>query len=72
MKSTLTVKDYYNYIIGYIEVDDVTGDKVARDYYRRIIGYYDKKTDTTRDYYQRIVARGDILSALIIAEENKK
>jgi len=72
MKTTQVIKDFYNRIIGYIETDSVTGDKVGRDFYRRIVGYYDKKTDTTRDFYRRIVSKGDILSALIYAENNKK
>ena len=72
MKTTQTIKDFYNRIIGYIETDETTGDKVAKDFYRRVIGYYDKKTNTTKDFYKRIISRGDILSALIIAENNKK
>lgn len=72
MKTTQTIKDFYNRIIGYIETDDISGDKVAKDFYRRIVGYYDKRTDTTKDFYKRIVSKGDILSALIIAENNKK
>lgn len=66
------IKDFYNRIIGYIETDSVTGDKIGKDFYRRIVGYYDKKTNTTKDFYKRIVAKGDILSSLIIAEDNKK
>lgn len=72
MKTTQPIKDFYNRIIGYVETDTITGDKVAKDFYRRVIGYYDKKTNTTRDFYRRIVSKGDILSALIIAEDNKK
>lgn len=72
MKSTQVIKDFYNRIIGYIETDDITGDKVAKDFYRRIVGYYDKNTNTTRDFYRRIINKGDVLSALIIAEDNKK
>lgn len=72
MKTTQPIRDFYNRIIGYVETDTITGDKVAKDFYRRVIGYYDKKTNTTRDFYRRIVSKGDILSALIIAEDNKK
>ena len=35
MKTTQVIKDFYNRIIGYIETDSVTGDKVGRDFYRR-------------------------------------
>jgi len=72
MKTTQTIRDFYNRIVGYIETDDATGNKVAIDFYRRIIGYYDKKTNTTRNFYKRIVSRGDILSSLLITEDNKK
>lgn len=72
MKTTQTIKDFYNRIIGYIETDEVTGDKVGKDFYHRIIGYYDKKTNTTKDFYKRIISRGDTLSALIMAENIKK
>lgn len=72
MKSTQIIKDFYNRIIGYIETDDITGDKIAKDFYRRIVGYYDKKTNTTRDFYRRVLSKGDILSALIMTENNKK
>lgn len=72
MKTTLAVRDFYNRIIGYIETDSLTGNKVARDFYRRIIGYYDKKNDVTRNFYHRIIGKGDILSALIIMTHNKK
>lgn len=72
MITTQTIKDFYNRIIGYIETDERTGDKVGKDFYRRIVGYYDSKTNTTKDFYRRVVGRGDILASLIIAEESKK
>ena len=49
MKTTQTIKDFYNRIIGYIETDETTGDKVAKDFYRRVVGYYDKKTNRHKD-----------------------
>lgn len=72
MKTTQTLRDFYGRIIGYIETDERTGDKVARDFYRRIVGYYSKKDNTTRDFYRRILGKGDILAALIMAENSKK
>lgn len=65
------IRDFYGRIIGWVETDDVTGNKTGRDFYGRIVGYYDAKLNVTRDFYQRIVARGDALSGLIWEEENK-
>ena len=42
MIQTDVVKDFYSRIIGYIETDSVTGNKVGKDFYRRIVGYYNK------------------------------
>lgn len=72
MKTTVTLKDFYNRIIGYIETDSITGDKTGKDFYRRIVGYYDKKTNTTRNFYRQIIGKGDILSSLVTLEDNKK
>lgn len=68
------IKDYYNWIIGYIETKP-NGDKIAKDFSRRILGWYDAATDTTKDFTLRVVARGDVASGLIWAayqEEQKK
>lgn len=64
MKKVQTIKDFYNRIIGYIEIDD-QGNKVAKNFYRRILGTYDAKHDVTRDFYNRIIAKGDIVASLI-------
>lgn len=72
MKTVETIRDYYKRIIGYIETDTDTGDKVARDFYKRILGYYEKKLNVTRDFYKRIVANGDALAGLIYAENEKQ
>lgn len=72
MKSTTPIKDFYNRVIGFIETDDITGDKIGRDFYRRVVGYYDKKSNTTRNFYRRVVGKGDMLSALIIEAHNKR
>lgn len=65
------LRDFYGRIIGWIETDERTGDKIGRDFYGRIVGTYQKSLDVTRDFYGRIVARGDALSGLIWEEENK-
>lgn len=71
MKNTEIIRDFYNRIIGYIETDSATGNKIGRDFYRRVVGYYDKKLNVTRDFYQRIVGRGDILASLIAQAEER-
>lgn len=65
------IRDFYGRIIGWVETDERTGDKIGRDFYQRIVGFYDKKLNVTRDFYKRIVARGDALTGLILEEENK-
>ena len=71
MYITQDLRDFYGRVIGYIETDPRTGDKVGKDFYKRVVGYYDKKLNITRDFYRRTVGRGDILSSLIY-EANEK
>lgn len=71
MQTKESIRDYYNRIIGWVETDSVTGNKIGRDFYNRILGTYDKKLNVTRDFYNRIVARGDALVGLIWENENK-
>lgn len=66
-----TIRNFYNEIIGYIEIDN-QGNKTARDFYNKILGRYDAKQNVTRDFYNRIIARGDALVGLIYAEESKR
>jgi hypothetical protein len=66
------VRDFYNWIIGWVEEDSITHDKTARDYSGRILGRYDSKLKVTRDFYGRIVAQGDTLTGLIYDEESKR
>jgi hypothetical protein len=66
-----TIKDFYGRIIGYINVDDKTGDKTASDFYGRILGYYKKNLNSTVDFYGRTVARGDTVVGLIYDKEEK-
>lgn len=68
------IKDYYNWIIGYIETKP-NGDKIAKDFNRRILGWYDKANNVTKDFSLRIVAHGDVTSGLIWSayqEDQKK
>lgn len=59
-----TIRDFYNRIIGYIEIDK-NGNKTVRNFYKKILGRYDKKHDVTRDFYNRIIGRGDLSSSLL-------
>jgi len=72
MGQKIPLKDFYSRIIGYIE-EKPNGDKIGYDFYNRIVGYYRKDLNVTQDYYRRIVARGDMLSGLVLqAEGNVK
>lgn len=71
MKEKVKVQDWRGRIIGWIETDTVTGDKVARDFYHRIVGRYNKKLDVTTDFYGRRIAKGDQLSMAINMYGNK-
>ena len=64
MKKINTIRDLYNRIIGYIEIDD-NGNKTVKDFYRRILGTYDAKLDLTKDFYNRIIAKGDAAASLL-------
>lgn len=61
---TITIKDFYGQIKGYIEIDN-NGKKTVRDFYRKILGYYDPRTNKTTDFYGRVIANGDFSSGLI-------
>jgi len=64
------IRDFYGMIIGYIETDK-DGNQIGRDFYNRILGYYEAKQNITRDFYKRIIGKGNLLSGLIYAEEEK-
>ena len=59
------VRDWTGKIIGFIETDNVTGNKVAKDFYGRILGRYIKRYDATQDFYGKLVGRGDATVGLI-------
>ena len=59
------VKDWTGKIIGFIDTDTVTGNKVIRDFYGRITGKYNKKLNITQDFYGRTVAKGDQSSMML-------
>jgi hypothetical protein len=59
------IKDWTGKIIGIIETDTVSGNKVVKDWHGRILGKYIKKFNHTQDFYGRIVAKGDQSSMLL-------
>ena len=59
------IKDWRGKIIGFIDTDTVTGNKIVRDFYGKILGKYNKRLDITQDFYGRLVARGDKSMLLI-------
>lgn len=67
MKRT-EIRDYNNQIIGYVDVDEKSGDKTIRDFNNQIQGYYKTSDNTTRNFNNQIVYRGDMLTSLL----NKK
>ena len=59
------IKDWTGKIIGFVETDSVTGNKVVRDFYGRIKGKYIKRLNVTQDFYGRQVAKGDQATMLL-------
>lgn len=59
------IRDWTGKILGFIEVDSVTGDKKIRDFYGRVLGKYNKRLNITQDFYGRQVAKGDNLMLLL-------
>lgn len=59
------IKDWRGRIIGFVDTDSVTGDKVVRDFYGKIVGKYNKRLNITTDFYGRLVSKGDRAMMLI-------
>lgn len=64
------IQDWRGKLIGFIDTDSVTGDKIIRDFYGKITGKYIKRLNITQDFYGRTVAKGD-QSAMMLTYENK-
>ena len=45
------IKDWTGKIIGFIDTDTVTGNKVIRDFYGKITGKYNKKDICNQFFY---------------------
>ena len=62
------IKDRNYRTIGFIDINEETGDKTITTFSGKILGFYYKNYDRTEDFYHRIVGRGDQLVALLYAE----
>ena len=65
------ITNWQGRIVGFIDTDELTGNKVARDFYGRIVGKYQKQLDITTDFYGRRLAKGDRLMMTIDMSKNK-
>ena len=63
--ATIEIKNRYGELLGYIK-DESDGRKMATTRQGIILGFYNPKTGETRDRMSNLLARGDILSSLII------
>ena len=59
MRDKQPIREWNGKIIGWVETDSITGDKILRDFYGTILGKYDKKFNVTRDFYGRVLYKGD-------------
>lgn len=59
------IKDWTGKIIGIIETDTVSGNKVVKDWHGKILGRYIKRLNVTQDFYGRQVAKGDQSAMLL-------
>lgn len=53
------IKDWKGRIIGFVDYDTSTGDKIVRDFYGKILGKYNKRLNITTDFYGRLISKGD-------------
>lgn len=72
METNRPIKDFYGVILGYIWTDKQTKNERATDFYGKILGFYDAKLDQTKKFTGEIIARGNILSSLIIENSTRK
>lgn len=59
------IKNWQGRIIGFVDTDTATGNKVVRDFYGKILGKYNKRLNITQDFYGRIVSKGDRVMMLL-------
>lgn len=63
MTST-TIKDWQGKVLGFIKIDERTGDKTVQDWQGKVLGYYVASADQTRTWRGRVIAKGDQSSML--------
>ena len=63
--AALEIKNRYGELLGYIK-DESDGRKMATTRQGIILGFYNPKTNETRDRMSNLLAKGDILSSLIV------
>lgn len=71
VKVETPIYDFYHRVIGFIETDTRTGNKVAMDFYHRTLGFYEADLDATSDFYHRRIAHGDVTASLVMQEASK-
>ena len=59
------IREWSGKIIGWVETDSTTGNKIVRDFYGKILGRYDKSCNVTRDFYGRVLYKGDQVGLLL-------
>ena len=72
METSRPIKNFHGVILGYIWTDKKSGNERATDFYGKILGFYDAKTDQTRKFSGEVIARGNILSSLIVENNSRK
>ena len=60
------IKNWQGRIIGFVDTDTATGNKVVRDFYGKILGKYNKRLNITQDFYGRLVTIGDRVMMLLV------
>lgn len=65
MKIKQTIRAFDTAIMGYIEEDTITGNKIAYNRFNSRLGEYDKKSNVTRLRNGRYYSMGDMTNALI-------
>ena len=63
------IRDFNNYIIAYVELDERTGDKTLRDFYNKILGYYRKSRNVSTNFAGKVLGYGDFTVAMILQYE---
>ncbi len=66
------IRNFKGDIIGSIETDTVTGNKIGRTFLGTIVARYNKEFNITSDFLGNVISRGDAISAALYDAYNKK